>query len=171
MARVTPNQSIFMERKHINLSFTSYSEPAELPESMADLLAAAKAALPESYSPYSRFQVAAAARTESGAVFSACNTENAAYPMCLCAERSALAAVASLKPNEKVVSMAITVKSPSQTLNQPASPCGACRQVLAEHEQRHGHKMELILQGEVGSVYVIESAQDILPLGFGADFL
>lgn len=160
-----------MNRKSINLSYASYAAATDLPQASAELLASAKAALPTAYAPYSRFQVAAAARTESGAVFSACNTENAAYPMCLCAERAALAAAASMCPAEKVVSMAITVKSPSQTLDNPASPCGACRQVLAEHEQRHGHAMELILQGEIGPVYVIERAQDLLPLGFEAKYL
>lgn len=160
-----------MHSKSINFSFLSYPAPADLPGPAGELLEVARAALPEAYAPYSRFQVAAAARTESGAVFSACNTENAAYPMCICAERSVLAAAASMKPHEKVVSMAITVKSPNQVLSEPASPCGACRQVLAEHEQRHGHQLELILQGEVGPVYVIKRAQDLLPLGFGAEFL
>ncbi|MEM9836578.1 MAG: cytidine deaminase [Bacteroidota bacterium] len=160
-----------MEPQQIQLNFLSYASPADLPEEKAALLAAAKKALPNAYAPYSKFQVAAAAKTEDGVIMTACNTENAAYPMCICAERAALAAIASQFPQAKVVSMAITVKSPSQVLSSPASPCGACRQVLAEHEQRHGHHLELILQGEAGPVYVIERAQDLLPLGFGAEYL
>lgn len=160
-----------MERRDYTFSFGVFNEPSELPEREESLLAAAKAVLPHSYAPYSKFQVAAAARTESGAIITACNTENAAYPMCLCAERAALAAVASQFPQEKVVSMAITVKSPSQVLVEPASPCGACRQVLAEHEGRHGHRMTIILRGEEGPVYRIDSASDLLPMGFNGDFL
>lgn len=123
------------------------------------------------YAPYSRFQVVAAARLADGETVAACNTENAAYPMCLCAERAALAAAASRQPNGNVVAMAITVKSPSQVLKVPASPCGACRQVLAEHEQRHGHQMRLILRAEEGPFYVLDTASGLLPLGFSAEFL
>jgi cytidine deaminase len=156
-----------MAQQHsIQLSFASYAEPGELTTADAELYERAFAALPTSYSPYSRFQVAAAARLENGAIVTACNTENAAYPMCLCAERAALAAAASQFPREKVVAMAITVKSPSQVLSSPASPCGACRQVLVEHEQRYGHAMRLILRGETGPLYQIERAADLLPLAF-----
>lgn len=160
-----------MQKRSITFHFESYTDLESLPSADQVLYARALEALPEAYAPYSKFQVVAAARTENGHILTACNTENAAYPMCLCAERAALAAAASLYPDEKVVAMAITVKSPSQVLDEPASPCGACRQVLAEHEQRHKHKMRLILRAEVGPFYVIEGAQDLLPLSFSADFL
>ncbi|PHI21093.1 cytidine deaminase [Lewinellaceae bacterium SD302] len=158
-------------KKSISLEYDVFARPTDLSAADQELYEIAAAALPESYSPYSRFQVAAAARLENGEVVSACNTENAAYPMCLCAERAALAAAASRQPTAKVVAMAITVKSPSQVLAEPASPCGACRQVLAEHEQRHGHRMRIILRAEVGPFYVLDSAADLLPLGFSSDFL
>lgn len=160
-----------MQKKTITLQFDSYPDAASLPTAAAELLQAAKAALPNAYAPYSRFQVAAAALLENGHIATACNTENAAYPMCLCAERAALAAAASRFPQAKVIGMAITVKSPNQILETPASPCGACRQVLAEHEQRHGHQMQLILQGESGPIYYLRSASDLLPLGFSGDLL
>lgn len=160
-----------MEKRTLTLNFTEYGQLVDLPTADQQLYQRAVEALPEAYAPYSKFRVVAAARTENGQIVTACNTENAAYPMCLCAERAALAAAASLYPREKVVAMAITVKSPTQTLAAPASPCGACRQVLAEHEHRHGHDMRLILRGEVGPFYVIEGAGQLLPLGFSADFL
>ncbi len=160
-----------IQQKTIRFHFDCYATVDDLAAPAAELLARAKAALKDSYSPYSRFQVAAAARLEDGSIVAACNTENAAYPMCLCAERAALAAAASQFPQGKVVSMAITVKSPSQILNVPASPCGACRQVLAEHEQRHGHQIELLLHGESGPIYRLRSASDLLPLGFSGDLL
>lgn len=153
------------------MQFESYADAASLPPAAAELLKAAKSALSNAYAPYSRFQVAAAAMLENGQIITACNTENAAYPMCLCAERAALAAAASQLPQGKVIRMAITVKSPNQVLSSPASPCGACRQVLAEHEQRHGHQLALILQGESGPIYCLQSASDLLPLGFSGDFL
>lgn len=160
-----------MPQKTITLQFESYPDANSLPTAAAGLLQAAKEALSNAYAPYSRFQVAAAALLENGQTITACNTENAAYPMCLCAERAALAAAASQLPHGKVIRMAITVKSPRQVLSTPASPCGACRQVLAEHEKRHGHQMELILQGESGPIYCLHSASDLLPLGFSGDLL
>jgi len=160
-----------MEQKQLVLSYQSYPDPADLPPEAQALLSAARSVLSEAYAPYSKFQVAAAAQLANGEVVTACNTENAAYPMCICAERAALAAAASQFPRERVIRMAITVKSPNQVLSTPASPCGACRQVLAEHEQRHGHSMEIILRAETGPVYCIRRAADLLPLGFSADYL
>jgi len=90
------------------ISYQSFLEPKALDEPDQELLAAAKAALPNSYSPYSNFQVAAAARLEDGTVVTGWNTENAAYPMCVCAEPATLAAAASQRPGMPVVAMAIT---------------------------------------------------------------
>ena len=153
------------------ISYTSHLAPEALDEPDQELLAAAKAALPNSYSPYSNFQVAAAARLEDGTVVTGWNTENAAYPMCVCAEPATLSAAASQRPGMPVVAMAITVKSANQVLDQPASPCGSCRQQLHEHETRFETKMKLILRGEEGPVYVFESAGDILPFGFSGKLL
>lgn len=158
------------DRKYI-LRYQTCAAPTDLPPEDQELFAAARAALPHAYAPYSKFRVAAAARLASGEIVTGFNTENAAYPMCLCAERSALAAAASLQPEGKVVTMAITVKSPGRVLDQPASPCGACRQVLAEHEQRHGHDLRLILRAEAGPVLIFERAGDLLPFGFSGEFL
>ena len=140
-------------------------------EADRELLRAAAAALPNSYSPYSRFRVAAAARLEDGTVVAAANIENAAYPMCICAEPNAMAAAAALRPGMPVVAMAVTVKAPAQVLDTPASPCGSCRQILSEHEARFGHGLRLILRGETGPVYVFERAGDLLPFGFSGDLL
>jgi cytidine deaminase len=70
-----------------------------------------------------------------------------------------------------VVAMAITVKSASHVLDQPASPCGSCRQQLTEHEGRFGQPMRLILRGEEGPVFVFDTAEDLLPFGFSGKLL
>jgi len=87
------------------------------------LKAAAAAARQNAYAPYSGFKVGAAILA-GGRVFSGCNVENAAYPVGICAERSALAAaVAAGAPRiEAVVIVA----------ERPITPCGMCRQALAE---------------------------------------
>ncbi|MEL6142249.1 MAG: cytidine deaminase [Bacteroidota bacterium] len=167
---MSPNV-ITTEQKSWTLSFLSYADLKALPPQYHELLKSAVKVLPSAYAPYSNFHVAAAARLKNGEIVTGFNTENAAYPMCLCAERAALAAAASKYPTTPVVSLAVTVKLPGRIIDTPASPCGACRQVLAEHEQRYGHKMEIILRGEAGPIYVLNSASDLLPLGFGAEFL
>lgn len=154
-----------------SISYTALNQPEELGTQDQVLLAAATAALEHSYSPYSKFRVAAAARLEDGTVVTGWNTENAAYPMCVCAEPATLAAAASQRPGMAVVAMAITVKSGSTTVDQPASPCGSCRQQLAEHEGRFNRKMKLILRGATGPVHVFDSAGDLLPFGFSGKLL
>ena len=158
-------------KSSLAIEFTELSTPEELPPQDQALLTAATAALPHSYSPYSNFKVAAAARLEDGTVVAAANIENAAYPMCICAEPNAMAAAAALRPGKPVVAMAITVRAPGRILSAPASPCGSCRQILSEHESRFGHKMRLILRAETGPVYVFDSASDLLPFGFSGELL
>jgi len=153
------------------ISYYSFATPEDLASEDQHLLATARNALPNAYAPYSDFRVAAAARLEDGTIVTGWNTENAAFPMCLCAEPATLAAAASLRPGVSVVALAITVKSTNQVLEQPASPCGSCRQQLVEHEKRFGKPMRLILRGEAGPVFVFASAGDILPFGFSGDLL
>jgi cytidine deaminase len=95
------------------------------------LLEAAWRAREHAHAPYSRFQVGAALLTADGAVFGGCNVENAAYPVCLCAERGALsAAVASgLRPGGLAAVVVVT------DVAELTPPCGACRQALSEFAQ------------------------------------
>ena len=90
------------------------------------LIAAATAARARAYAPYSRFQVGAALRMEDGSVHAAANVENGIPSLAICAERNAMAAAASagLRRPQAVVVVA--------DMTPPASPCGLCRQTLAE---------------------------------------
>ena len=97
-----------------------------LPHSDADLIAAARAASAHAHAPYSGFHVGAAIRGADGAVFSGCNIENASYPQGWCAEPTAIShmVMASGGPIEAVCVYADSVR--------PCTPCGGCRQKLAE---------------------------------------
>ncbi|MAL78688.1 MAG: cytidine deaminase [Sneathiella sp.] len=93
---------------------------------------AAETVLEAAYAPYSGFRVGAAVVTESGVVHTGCNVENASYGLTLCAERNAIArAVAAEGPAMKIREIYITNRTASGVA-VPCSPCGACRQVIAE---------------------------------------
>jgi cytidine deaminase len=91
-----------------------------------ELRAAAFAAMANAYAPYSRLRVGAALETDSGVIVSACNVENAAYPLGLCAEQ-AVVAVAVAQGSHRFNALVIATEG-----DRPSPPCGACRQVLAE---------------------------------------
>ena len=81
-----------------------------------------------SYSPYSHFAVGAALLCNDGSIYIGANVENAAYPLCMCAERNAVyGAMMDGKGREDFVALAVVADTEG-----PTSPCGACRQVLSE---------------------------------------
>jgi cytidine deaminase len=104
------------------------NSPDAIDPVLDSLIAAAREAALQSYSPYSHFRVGAALRLASGAVVTGTNVENASYGLTICAERSALVrAVAEFGPAIRITAVAVA------NLNDSASPpCGACRQMLAE---------------------------------------
>ena len=93
---------------------------------MDQLIAQSKVARENAYVPYSKFKVGAALLTEDGKVYHGCNIENASYSMTNCAERTAFFKAVS-EGMTKFTAIAIVADTPG-----PVSPCGACRQVMAE---------------------------------------
>jgi cytidine deaminase len=92
------------------------------------LLQAAREAMQRAYAPYSHFRVGAALLTSDGKLFTGCNVENASYGLTNCAERTAIfSAVASAGPTIQIEAIAVV-----NDQDAPCSPCGACRQVIAE---------------------------------------
>lgn len=160
-----------MKKQSQKLEWISLEDDSHLSKEESKLLVLAKASLENAHAPYSNFKVGAAAFLDNGKMLGGSNQENAAYPMCLCAERVALSAVASQEPKAIIKAMAITVKAPSQIIDQPAMPCGSCRQALCEIEYKQKSPIRLIIQGEVGVVFIFNSAKDILPFSFDASFL
>jgi cytidine deaminase len=93
---------------------------------MNALIEAATAALRAAHAPYSKFRVGAAVRTSDGRVFAGCNVENASYGLSICAERVAIFNAVSQGARE-IAAIAVCTEG-----DEPAPPCGACRQVIAE---------------------------------------
>ena len=137
----------------------------ELNEAEQQLVRKAMQATDNSYSPYSHFRVGAAIRLEDGSEIIGANQENAAYPVTLCAERTAIFAAQAQQPELSIEAMAIAARNENGFTEDPVTPCGSCRQVILEVEQRYGRPMKIYLYGTKG-VYVIDTVRDLLPLCF-----
>ncbi len=146
----------------INYEFLSLEELSAVEQ---ELVRAAINATSRSYAKYSNFCVGAALRLNDGTIVLGANQENASYPLGLCAERTALFAAQVDKPDQAVSCLAISARNTLGITHTPISPCGSCRQVMVEVEQRYGTPMTVLLYGVKG-VYRFHSAQDLLPLSF-----
>jgi cytidine deaminase len=155
------------ELKVIVLEFDSISE---LSETDRKLILAAREASENAYAPYSKFQVGAALILENGELIKGNNQENADFTDGLCAERVALFYANANYPNTKVLAMAVSAKNANGLLNEPAQPCGSCRQVLVETEVRYNNPIRLIMDG-ANKIMVVESAESLLPFAFKPDAL
>jgi len=160
-----------MHTREIKIKITAFSEVSELPEDEQKLLQHAVKSVSQSYAPYSEFHVGAAVLLDNGEVICGSNQENAAYPSGLCAERVALFYANSKYPGAKVKILAITARADHFHIDKPIAPCGTCRQVIAETENRQQSKIKIIMQGESGSVNMTEGIENLLPLTFYEDKL
>lgn len=135
------------------------------------LVESAKEATYSSYAPYSHFSVGAALLFEDGSIWKGCNQENSSYPCGICAERSALFAAGAQCPEKKVIAICIAARDTTgEFTSRPISPCGACRQVMVECQDRYGVPMKVFLYGTEGT-YILNSVKDLLPLNFDGTFL
>ena len=125
---------------------------------IAALLNAAREARDRAYAPYSNFHVGAAVLARDGRVFTGCNVENASYGLCNCAERTALfsAIAAGARPGD-LTHIAVIADCPA-----PASPCGACRQVMVEL----GGPQLVVIRANLNGQIVQTTAGELLPDAF-----
>lgn len=132
------------------------------------LIEAAKESTFHSYAPYSHFCVGAAALLDNGEIICGSNQENAAYPSGLCAERTTLFYANSTFPDVGVQTLAIAARNEKGEFTPSATaPCGACRQVMLETQERSKHPLRTLLYGEEG-VIEVHCVEDLLPLSFSA---
>jgi len=159
-----------MNENTLHIKYDEYETEKELSPEYLSLLTKAREAARDAYAPYSKFHVGAALKLENGTIITGNNQENAAFPSGLCAERVAVFSAAANHPGQAVELIAITAKTENFELNHPVSPCGACRQVLAEYEILHKKPMTIILGGETGKIVVLKGIGNLLPLIFdGSD--
>jgi cytidine deaminase len=130
-----------------------------------ELAQAAINATKHSYAPYSKFNVGAAVMLEDGEIITGSNQENAAYPSGLCAERTAMFYASANRPDKAMTKIAVAAGQEGKLCDSPATPCGACRQVMAQYQTKGGRNMEIILVGGK-KIWKFEKVDDILPFIF-----
>jgi cytidine deaminase len=160
-----------MKRCELKISLMEYNSLDELNDEDRRLFETAGTAAMTAYAPYSRFRVGAAVLLANDVVLTGNNQENIAYPSGLCAERIAVFFAAANYPDVPINAIAIAAQVRNSGTSKPITPCGACRQVLAEYEKRHGRPIRVIMMGEKGKILISESIVNLLPYMFDADEL
>lgn len=154
-----------MNEKEIKINFTEFSSLDEMCAEDRELVNASLKSIDGSYAPYSQFHVGAAVRLADGRIVTGANQENAAFPSGLCAERTAMFAANANNPGIPMTSIAISAAYKGAIVGTPASPCGSCRQVMAEYQKLAGRPISIILYGsEV--IYKFDRVDDLLPFIF-----
>ena len=152
-------------KKETHISYEYFNNNAELNDIEQKLFAKAKEARENAYAPYSNFLVGCSVLLENGEIYTGNNQENAAYPSGLCAERVALFYANAQFPDIAVRAIAIAAFSGENFVASPITPCGSCRQVILESENRFGNKISIYMYG-TECINHIEDAGQLLPLKF-----
>ena len=152
--------------KTINLNIAiKHCQLDELSVADRELIEQAMKATDNAYAEYSYFYVGAALRLANGRIVIGANQENAAFPSGLCAERTAVFSAQANFPDQSIEALALVARNDNGLIDDPVTPCGACRQVLLGVEERYGLPMRILMYGKSG-VYSVGSAKDLLPLSF-----
>ncbi|MEO7314096.1 MAG: cytidine deaminase [Ginsengibacter sp.] len=156
-----------MKIEEIKINVKVYDSIEDMEKEDANLLKQARLVTQNAYAPYSNFLVGAYAKLVNGEIVTGTNQENASYPAGICAERTLMSVAATLFPGVGMDTIAISYHNLNGKSDQPAGPCGICRQSFAEFQARTGHPIRVILGGMEGRVLILDNISDLLPLSFG----
>ena len=156
-----------MKKRIIECEFEEYKNATELSELDRILFLEAKKISLNAYAPYSSFNVGSAVRLANGKVILGTNQENIAYPSGLCAERVAIFYVGAKFPDIKIKTIAVTIFSKNFDVTDVISPCGACRQVIAEYEEISKQPISVIMGSEAGIIKTY-GVNQLLPFRFSS---
>ena len=157
-------------KNKIEIHFDEFSDLSELNESDREVVAGSMDAARNAYAPYSGFKVGACVRMENGQILKGNNRENAAFPSGSCAEQTVITYAGANYPKVHIKTLAISAIKNSDFTLEPIPPCGNCRQIIAEEEDRSGEKIRIILYGS-SKIQVIEGIAGLLPLKFNKEKL
>lgn len=153
-------------KEKFEFQYEVYNDISDLEKEDAELLTQARAVTKQAYAPYSNFFVGAVAKLANGKTVAGTNQENASYPVGICAERVLLGNAATLYPGISIDTIAISYDSEEVKSDHPISPCGMCRQALKEYETRTDKPIRLIMAGQKGEIYIVQTASFLLPFAF-----
>ena len=156
-----------MTNKEIKIAFAEYDSLNQLAPQDKIVAEAAVEAMKSAYAPYSNFHVGAAVMFEDGEIIKGSKQENAAYPSGICAERTAMFYANASRPDGIMTAIAVAGGLNGELASDPATPCGACRQVMAQYQLKGGKPMSVILVG-ASKIWKFEKVDDILPLIFNS---
>jgi cytidine deaminase len=157
--------------------FNKFKSIEELGTVEQELFDVAFNQMKNAYAPYSNFHVGSALLLDDDTIVGGSNQENASYGLAICAERVALFNAGSNYPDKKVKKLVVVTKNYNKTAedenaeNYILAPCGACRQVILEYENRFDNDIEIFLMDSKGKVYVFNSVKQMLPFAFSGYFL
>jgi len=154
-----------MTDKQINIAFEEYSNLEEMTPEDRELANEAVLAMQNAYAPYSHFHVGAAVRMSNSQIVRGSNQENAAFPSGLCAERTAMFSASARYPDKDMTSIALAGGVHGRLSKEPVSPCGACRQVMAQYQAKSGKPMSVIMVG-ADRIFKFHNTESLLPLSF-----
>lgn len=154
------------QNKKFEIDYHSVESYDALQDVHKTLVDQAKQAANLAYAPYSKFHVGAAIELENGSIVLGSNKENASFPAGICAERNALNYASDHFPGKKIVRLAVYADPKEFELKDAVSPCGVCRQVMAEYERLQKQPYEIILASQGGEIIIMNSAASLLPLHF-----
>ncbi|MFM7661216.1 MAG: cytidine deaminase [Bacteroidota bacterium] len=152
--------------KNISIRYSEFAHWEELDPDDIELVKKAFEVSENAYAPYSKFYVGASLRMEDNSIILGSNQENIAYPSGLCAERVALFYAGSNYPNLKIKKICVVAKGEIIPKENWISPCGSCRQVIIESQNRQYQPIEIILVSQNSRVLVFQSVSDLLPFAF-----
>lgn len=160
-----------MKEINTNTQLFVFETIQELPIDVQNLMEKAVEIRKKAYAPYSKFRVGAALLLDNGQIVLGSNQENAAYPSGLCAERVAIFYAGANFPEAKILKIAISATSDTNSNTTPIPPCGSCRQSIAEYEFKQELPIEMYFMGEIGEIYKSNSLKNLLPFTFDKNFL
>ena len=137
-----------MKPGNLSIAYELHDNASTLASDEQDLLKSAFQATEQSYSPHSEFKVGCSILLADNSIINGNNQENSAFPSGLCAERTALFNAGSQGKGNQIRKIAIRARSGRKLIESPATPCGACRQVMLEYETLSGDEITRLLAGE-----------------------
>jgi len=156
-----------MSQQDFQFSYAFLTHWHQLHAADQHLVDQANLAMQKAYAPYSNFKVGASVLLENGQIICGSNQENVAFPSGLCAERVALNYVGANFPDVAIDTLCVVARGELMPEDHMLSPCGGCRQVMLESENRQVPPIRVILVNQDHRTIILNAVRDLLPFGFG----